>query len=188
MKELTKSKIETFVTLFNRGVEAWTEAGKIVVELIDSDPEAIDRICKVSKVTPEMIRWFEKIGRRQLSPQLLLSDEPGIRKLRNLPIDLQEKHANEPIELLIRTEQGWETLLTDVRNLTPEQARQVFDRAAIRSEAAQRAYIEGEAMRKMSPPVQADVPYRLVGKKLVVMQPCTFTVSELAEILARAER
>jgi hypothetical protein len=187
--EKNEQRIDRFIDLVFKGVEAWMEAGKIVCEILDEDPEALDRIvAQCPNISPEMVIRFEQIGRKQIHPQLLLSDAPGVRHLRRQPFQLQEKHAKEPVEMLVKTDKGWETLQVDVRNLTARQAEQVFGKEGIRSAAAQRVYLEDQNARHHAPPVKANLPYRVVGREIVVMEPCRLSAREVAQILADIEK
>lgn len=184
----TKSDAEKFVQLIQRGIDSWVEAGKFVASKIDEDPDFLNAICdQFPHISPEMVMRFDALGRKQIHPQLLLCDGPGPRRLRKLPYTLQEKFSAQPIDLLINTEKGWETLKVDVRNLTPDQAAQVFAPDGIRTEAAQRAFVEDRASKRVAPPTRANLPYRISGKKLVVIEPCTFDRKEIAQLLADME-
>ena len=186
MNSLTKnSDVDAFVALVMKGVEAWIEAGKILVKNIDEDPDFGDKICdKCPDISAEMVCRFEQIGRQELHPRLLLSDAPGIRRLRKLPYDLQEKYVTHPVNMLAT---DGSTINADVRNLTPDQAAQVFKHDGIRSLAEQRLWIEDTKAKQIAPPTKANLPYRIVGQKLVVVQPCQFNRKELANLLAEIE-
>lgn len=181
-------KISRFSELVFGGMEMWMEAGKLVCEMLEENPDAIDLITeKCPNISPELVIRFEQIGRKQIHPQLLLSDAPGVQKLRKLPYQLQERFLVEPIEMLAKTENGWETLRVDIRNLSPRQAEQVFGKEGIRTAAAQRVFIEDRAAKSVAPMTTANLPYRIVGRKLVVVEPCTFTAREMAQMLAEIE-
>jgi len=172
------------IDLINRGIQCWTDAGKLLAKNMDEDPEFIEKICDFCKdISPEALYRLEQVGRGQLHPTLLLNDTPGVRRLRRLPYSLQKKHATEPLTVIIS---GGETLEIDVRNLTPGQAAQVFTRDSIRTPAEQRAFIEDRAVMCQAVST-GGLPYRIVGKTLVVLTGCKFTTSDLAGIIARIE-
>ena len=177
-------EVAQIIDLINRGIQCWTDAGKLLAKNMDEDPEFIEKICDFCKdISPEALYRLEQVGRGQLHPTLLLNDTPGVRRLRRLPYSLQKKHATEPLTVIIS---GGETLEIDVRNLTPGQAAQVFTRDSIRTPAEQRAFIEDRAV--MCQVVSTGgLPYRIVGKTLVVLTGCKFTTSDLAGIIARIE-
>ena len=183
--QITNTDIDEVVKLINQGIESWIVAGKLVVKNVEKNPNFIDQVCdKYKDISPEILYRFEQIGRKQLNPRLLLNDSPGVRRLRRLPIEVQEKHAVEPVAVLISEGQ---TLQIDVRNLTPRQAAQVFNCDRLRSLAEQRAWIEDKKTEESTVPAQGNLPYRIVGKTLIVMQGCKFTVRDLARIMAEME-
>lgn len=183
-----KTDAETFVELLTKSADDLVEAGKFAVAALERDPEFIDKVCdKCPDITDETVRRFIALGQKRLHPSMLFSEAPGIRRLRRLPYALQEQYNASPVEMQIRSESGWETLRVDVRNLTPAQAAQVFDCDSVRSPAAQRAYLEDVSAQKGVPASRSDLPYRVTGRGLVVLNPCTLTRKELARVLADME-
>jgi hypothetical protein len=135
-----QTKIASIEELMVKGIEAWQQAGRIIADLVDQDPEAIEKICEVSPhLSAGILRSLERIGRSELLPELLLKSGPAYAKLRELPISYQRKYMSEPIPLLINTDSGPDTLSVSIENLTPKQAKQVFSRTGVRDLAAQRA-------------------------------------------------
>lgn len=188
MKEIAKTNqdIQKFAELVSAGIESFVEAGKIVSRNLDADPEFADKIHAAHpSISVDMVYSFDRIGRGELHPKMLVSNQPGIKKLRRLPFRYQEKYADEPVPLLIKNGNSWETLQVSVYNLTPEQARQVFDADGVRTEAAQRAWIE--AAKAKAAPISIDEAFRVVGRTLVVMEPCKLTARQLAGLLAQME-
>jgi hypothetical protein len=180
--------VELFIHHVMQGMQCWLDAGMVAAKAIELNPAFIDEVCdKCPDITPEVVKRFQMIGLKKLHPQLAISESAGVRRLRKMPYALQVKHVKEPVELLIKTESGHEVLKVDVRNLTPDQAAQVFDEEGIRTAAAQRAYIEDKAAKKVAPPAQANLPYRVVGKKLVIVHPCSLDRKEIANLLAEME-
>lgn len=185
MKKLatTDTTIEQFYTLIMQGVEAWTEAGKIVSKKMDEDPDWAEMVTnKHPEIGIETVYAFYRIGKGVLHPKLLLSDKPGIRALRRLPYFEQEKYLNNPVKVLIENKGDWESINMSIYNMTPLQSKQVFDGEEVRSEAGQRAWIESQKIR--TKPVDVNEPYRVVGKNLVIMEPCRFTQKQLMQIMA----
>lgn len=184
--QLKNNDARKFAELIQQGIDSWVEAGKFAAKKIDEDPGFVDAVCdQFPHITPEMVLRFQQIGLRQIHPHLLLCDGPGPRRLRQLTYELQDKYSKEPVELLVKTGDDWETLKVDIRNLTPDQAIQVFSRTGINSHAAQRAILEDRAAKKIAAPVDVDMPYRITGRKVVVLNPCTFTATDLATMLAK---
>jgi hypothetical protein len=183
-----QERIDCAAALIQQGMSAWVEAGKIIAELVDSDPLVLEEMSRKKDIPLGVLERFEQIGRKQLHPQLLCYDAPGFRKMTKLPYLVQERYLSEPVSLLIKTETGWESLRVDVKNLTQDQADQVFTRYGVRDAAAQRAFIEDRAAKRVAPPANGDLPYRIVGNKIVIMSACTLSTKELANILAEATK
>lgn len=181
----TNQSIEQFVSLFQQGYEAWVKAGKLVSEALEQDPDFGDKVhAKHPEISVDTVYAFDRLGRKELHPKLLVSDSPGARRLRRLPYSIQEKLTSNPVSLLIKTDKGWDTLSVSVFNLTPEQAAQVFDSDGVRNEQAQRAFLESKHSKAL---IQVDEPYRVSGRKLMVMQPCQLTAKQLVRILSEME-
>jgi hypothetical protein len=149
IKQNDNDETAQFVQLVMKGIQCWMEAGKLVAKKLNEDPDWADRVHELHpEISVETIYAFDKVGRMQLHPQLLLSDCPGHVQLRRLSYDAQQKYLGEPVPLLVRTESGWESLNVDVRNLTTLQAAQVFEGSkGVRSDAAQRAWLESRAVK-----------------------------------------
>jgi hypothetical protein len=177
----------SFIRLIREGIQRLSEAGALAAQAIDVDPDWPDKVVEACPdFTHEFIRRIELVGRKKLHASLVISETPGARRLRRLPYTLQEKHVTHPVPVVICHGDKWEILQVDIRNLTPDQAAQVFAEDRVRSEAEQRAFIEDKLMRSTAPTVTAE-PYRVRGGNLVIVQPCTLNRKELTKILASME-
>lgn len=179
-------KIKQFVSLIFEGIEAWTKAGSLLVEMIEEDPDIVDKICDSTPgLSKDVLYRFEAIGRQELYPKLLASSGPGINHLIKMPYSLQKKHSTEPVPVLIdRGNKGYDTLLVSVYNLTLSQCRQVFAKNHIRDAAEQRAVIESEKKAAMRSGVQTEhLPYYIKGKRLIIRRDTELTKTEIKNIL-----
>jgi hypothetical protein len=184
----TEHAIEQIVSLIKQGVEAWVKAGKLVASAVDDDPDFIDKVCaKFPDISPEVMLRFDQIGRNRLYPKLLLSQSPGVKKLFGLPYALQERYCEKPVELLISEGDSTKTLQVDVRNLTSDQARQVFDKSGVRSLAAQRAWLESQRRNRIIVESDEESKYVISGKRIILKKDTSFTARELARILSEIE-
>ena len=182
---IKNNAVEQFFTLLQKGYEMWMQAGKVVADALESDVDFAEKVNKAHpEVSVDVVYAFDRIGRKQLHPKLAISDSPGAKKLRRLPYAQQEKFINQPLPVLIKQVNGWEVLKVSVFNLTAEQSSQVFDGDVVRTEAEQRAYLETKSSKSL---IQIDEPYRVSGRKLIVMQACQFTAGQLARLLAEME-
>ena len=178
----TQSDAEKFAALVQRGIDAWTEAGRLLVQMIEKDRNAKSVIMEFCPdVTEEILSRFEAIGRQQLHPKTLLNNSPGMRRLRQLPYSDQSRFLSEPVPVLVKTTTGVDTLQVAVKNLTPEQALQVFTPDGVRGLDAQRAWVESRGSRKRA----ASAPYQIKGHKVRFNADCEISARELAQILAQ---
>lgn len=185
LSKIITSELQELKRHITAGIESWHKAGQIVASAVDKDPRWIEKACAEDATLPaEVLHRFEQIGRRQIVPSLLLNDSPGYKRLRRLPYAVQERFSREPVELLLS---NGDTLQVDPQNLTAAQARQVFGSDRLRSLAEQRAVLEDEKARKAVAKINGDIPWRIVGKSLVVTGPCKISVADLGNIISRIE-
>ena len=179
-------KIEAFINLFREGVEAWIKAGEILVELVEEDPKAYDDLIKACPtLNAGILSRFEQMGRKQLHPQLLLGSSAGFAKLKRLPYSLQERYLNEPIPVVIDTDAGPDKLLVKARDMTPDQANQVFSGSRLRTEGEQRAYLlqkEADAPKHKGPSITL---WSKKNGRIYFNPDVGFTPSDIASILAQ---
>jgi len=101
-----------------------------------------------------------------------------------MPYSLQQKHIDNPVEVLIEKDGNIDKISVKVENLTSDQCKQVFGKTHIRNMPEQRAWIESQkqsvAIAKVEPEV---VPYYISGKKITFRKSCVMTKRELKRIL-----
>lgn len=96
----TKNPFDRFAELIQNGVKCWIEAGKILNEIIAEDSEAKVKLMEYHPwLTWDIIAAFQRIGRRELMPALMLDSSPGAQKLSELPYSLQESLYGKEIEI-----------------------------------------------------------------------------------------
>lgn len=187
MNAVAVREIDQFVQFIMAGIEAWFKAGELVARNLDANPVWADEVCKrCPEITLETVMAFDRVGRRKLHPRLLASNKPGAVRLRSLPFELQEKYLSAPVPVLIKQGKDVETLEVSLWNLTTDQCRQVFESDGVRSEGAQRAWLESQTKRARVP-VAVDEPYRVTGHTLVVMEPCKFSLKQLLSLAAQMQ-
>lgn len=185
MKQLEKHKESDFIDAVTRGIDAFEEAGRILVELIDNDPGAKARILNSGKgITEDTLDIFERIGRKQLYYRLCLNEAPGVRALRNCQFSEQIRYSDEPVEMLLYRSGKTESLKVSVWAMTPNQVKQVFGNKRIRTLGEQRAWIENERNKPQN--VTIDRPYTIKRGKIIFHAPCELTVQQMGLLLAEA--
>lgn len=177
--------IEEFLKLVNGATEMWIRAGEILIQLSDADPHVYDYIIeKCPTLNAGILGNFEKMGRRILHPQLLVSgSNPGYQKLAKLPFSLQERFIDEPVPLMIETDHGPDVLLVKARDLTRDQAKQVFASDRLRTEGEQRAYLTDikQKARNVTPP-QSSAPSYVIKNGKAIINGVEFTGKQLLMI------
>ena len=155
MKTLTVTnpqiKLSQIKDLFHQGVQAWVKAGELIVEVIDEEGNSLEEINETLEMPLDVLATLEKIGRKQVNPQLLLSDYPAARPLERLPMSEQERLMIEPVDVLLQNGTTTDVLKVSVQHMTREQVKQVFARNYVRPIHEQRAWLEGQ--RKVLPSI-----------------------------------
>jgi hypothetical protein len=182
-----QAEVSKFIEAYQRGMSAWEEAGRIIVAIVDNDPHAVDDIVKLCPaLTPSIIHVFERIGRGLLLPALAMDTSAGAAKLRELPLSAQKRYETEPVPLVIETEHGTDILLVDVKNLTRDQARQVFAKGRIRSDGEQKAYlVEQQSLARRTAKTSEIPAWRIVKGRVVFEKGATLSAGELATIITQ---
>lgn len=97
IKKLTP-EIQSFLAEVQRGVDAWVSAGKILVALIDKDENIFETIIAHSDLKYEHLLTFERIGRGELYPRLLLDESHAAKRVIDLglPYEKQVEICEKP--------------------------------------------------------------------------------------------
>jgi hypothetical protein len=178
-------KIAEFKEQIHAGLEAWSNAGETLVELLDEHKATYEEILEdMPEMAYDVLSRFEQIGRKQLYPKLLLSGSTGLRKLATLPYSEQVKYFDEPLDVVVEINGGIDVLKVKAKDLTPVQVKQVFHNGTIRDHGAQRSHIRSRkhASTTCSPEGNA---YHIKGGTLVVDRPCKLSIKDLANIMAQ---
>lgn len=135
-----------FGQLVNEGIEAWSKAGKLLVQMLEAFPEARSTIMqKCPSISLSTLMTFEKIGRRQVSPHLLLESCYAAKKLLSFPVELQERLLQEPIQVVTDVRQGKPVVRKiNLRSLTKSEADRAFSDVGLRPESEQAEMIRKE--------------------------------------------
>ena len=103
----TTERAGRFAALVNAGVNSWTLAGKMLVEMVDQDPTAFKKIITLyPAISHEMLAIFERIGRNQVYPYLLLDTSPGCRKLLEMPYESQVEIFKNGVDVVVDLKRG----------------------------------------------------------------------------------
>ena len=189
MNKITiQTEIKKIGQLIQDGIDAWRLAGEIVVKLLDSDGLSIHDIVAQSDnefVTPNLIAQFERIGRNQVLPKLLVLDFPAAKKLQRMPISEQSRLVEGKVEFLLLRDGKADTLNVSVRDLTKDQCKQVFSGDEVRTLSAQRAYLEDCITKTQINSSSKQFPWTIKNGKVYFVEGCEISRHELAVILAQ---
>jgi len=181
-----QSKIQEFAELCQKGIDAWTRAGEIIVELVEADPQVFDKIIEFNpNMDAGILGKFEMMGRKVLHPKLLLNDSPGFDALSEMPYSVQERFLISPIPLIVETETGTDVLMVDAKNMTRNQTRQVFGKGRIRTEGEQKAWLMDQRAKKAKP-CGTNIPAWIIrGGRVQFNEGATLSAGELATIITQ---
>jgi hypothetical protein len=187
MNAITTESGKKIATLIMAGIEAWLEAGRLLVETLDGGA-TLEDIAESAGVSKDILARFEQIGRNNLYPRLLASTSPGARALTACPYSEQKNYCHNPVKLLVMHGGQPDTLLVPLDNLTTDQCKQVFCRGHIRDISEQRAYLESkmeaDRMQKVYE-VEDGAGYVLKGRTVVFKRGVALSKDDLIQILGR---
>jgi hypothetical protein len=149
-----------------------------LVAALDAHPERFTELVEAG-VNRELISRLEKLGRNQIHPALVFNTSTGGQRLLALPLSLQTDALAKGVEVL---EADGTTRHISVNELTPAQARQVFNRGSLRTLAEQRTFLNTVAAK--AKPTDSDITYRVYSDHVVVLKPGKFTKALIIQWLA----
>lgn len=95
--------VSEFVRLVHAGIEAWEQAGQILVQLRNEDPSVFQRITSEYEfITMDALEIFYAIGMRTLYPLVMLLPKHICNTVRTMRYDAQKKVCTEPIQIVSR--------------------------------------------------------------------------------------
>lgn len=197
MSQLLKSKTEqkeeliaSLAGVIQTGLDAWVKAGEVVVDLLDKHGMSLDEIAAAAQsemITPHLLGQFERVGRRQVLPKLLVATYAAAAPLQKLPFSEQVRLVAEKVDLVTMRDGKQDVLRVAVSDLTKQQCAQVFDKNGLRSLGAQRAWLEAQVTEAEFTEIKkkAETAWMIKGGKLLVRSGCELSRHELAVILAQ---
>lgn len=158
MRLSADERIKLFCDCVNKGIDAWIEAGRLLNELVEEDPSVRQKIfARNPWMTKYVLGGFERIGRREIYPRLLLDSSPGARRLIRLPYDEQERLYCTVVEVAVINEGRVSTERKSLQSLTNNEADLVFGKNSIRPvEQQKRILTEKKADSVVHSPLTAN--------------------------------
>lgn len=181
-RRVSKKWIEEILSLVHEGMEYIRLAAEQWVKIEEAAKEQkIDLLRYIRDNFPgtpqSVFLTLSRIGNGKVTPKVALMDQHnhGVRALVEMPIEIQQRCEEAPVEvLIIRGDGKKDKRLIRVDRLTQAEARQVFDRQSleIRNLEEQAAYLERiatpanarRALAKASP----GGGWKIVGDNVVV--------------------
>lgn len=180
------NKITEFANLCQQGIDAWTKAGELLVELVEEDPKVFDKIIEFNpQMNAGILGKFESMGRKVLHPHLLLNESPGLDRLAEMPYSVQERFLSESIPLIVETDSGPDVLMVSVKNMTRGQAQQIFGKGRIRTEGEQKAWLVDQRSKKAKPAGTNIPAWTIRGGRVFFNEGATLSAGELATIITQ---
>lgn len=143
--ELVGVGIDEFCNLVNAGVEAWVEAGQVLCRLKEKDPDVFAVILAANPaMSQDILVVFERIGRRELYPYLLLDSSPGCLMLSTLPYEEQRELYHGGVPVVVKKGGFTQSALKKVSQLTRQEASRVFGEKRVRTVAEQTNLVQKE--------------------------------------------
>ena len=175
------SNISEICELLTQGLDCWIKAGKILCDHLD-EGSSIGKISEQTSLPKQVLEQLERVGRKQVLPQLLIADFPAAKLMERLPYSEQLRLQGEAIPCWISTN---EIKNIKANDMTPRQSRQAFAAGHIRTIEEQKIWILEQ--RKIAPLVQVDAHYTVLKEKVVFHSACEMSRSVLLRILGELE-
>jgi hypothetical protein len=172
------------------GIEAWSKAGETVVRLLDEQGMTLEEIAVCANhelITAAVLGEFERVGRKQVLPKLLAARFPAAACVKRLPLSEQQRLMDEGVEVVVIHGKSVDYMKINVRDLTTKQAKQVFRDTEVRSNGAQRAWLEEQSSQKESKTIRTGqhLSWAIKHGKVIFREACELTRQELAVILTQ---
>lgn len=133
------SRVAKFCALVNQGLQAWVHAGELLNEMVRDDPLVIQRIVRDNPhLTRDILEAFQRIGRKEVMPILMVDASPGARLLAGLSYEEQQRVYASGVKIVRQTSSGPVERKCHVSDLSTAEAKRVFDLDRIRSPREQR--------------------------------------------------
>ncbi len=179
MSQVIKNTIKEFVDLFAKGKQNLVAAGEVYVHLLETVEGIQDTLVKTypNILSYKVLDAMERIGRKQILPQLLLDTSPGAGRLINLPYSDQVKYSEANVDVVVIREGKSFIERKPVRELTGAEAHRVFARNSMRDAKEQVEYISGGAPIKYR-----RMPYTIDGANVYFNSHVMLNLEDIEEI------
>lgn len=99
----TTQQIDNFISLVQKGIDAWIDAGKLLVELKRIDASILTRITSQAPwIEPAALAMFIKVGEGTIHPKVLLLPPMVAEKVARMPMPTQQRLVEKPVAIIRR--------------------------------------------------------------------------------------
>jgi hypothetical protein len=185
MKLASVPTIKDLTDALSRGEQAIRDAAAIICKMVDADPKCYAKINKATGIHWSVLANLERVGRGAMHYKLLFDSSPASKFLITMPQSQQQDAYDHGVQVVTLHPDGKSVVETKTpQELTPAQARIVFDAKRIRSvdEQIKAAKHPAQPNRLRLQPAKR---YEIKDGRLIVLSATVFDAGQLEEILAQ---
>ena len=126
------TSLESLKSAIDAGIESWKAAGIAIVDLIDNHGMTLGQISESINspvVNPNVLAQFERIGRNQVLPRLLVASFPAAKAMQKLPLSEQRRLLDQGTDVMVMRTGGADTII--IRELIGRQIEATSDEELI---------------------------------------------------------
>jgi hypothetical protein len=161
--KLSGNAVQAFLLILKDGINSWQTAGALLVEMRKDNPSVYAEIIRREPlITVDMLETIERLGRKELHPQLLLNSQLPVKRLIGFPYEVQARLCSEPIDVVVKVVSGKPTVHKKlIRDMSRRELGIALDTKRVRSVQEQtnlciRSHNEGnEAWRALKTPAKS---------------------------------
>lgn len=109
------SKIDSFISKVEMGVQWFNDAGEMLVRMLDEDRDVFSDIIQQSNVhwiTLDVLHVFEQIGRKKLAVEAMFLPKHVLNRIIDLPLSVQEGIATKQVRVTAGLREGNHTFVS----------------------------------------------------------------------------
>jgi hypothetical protein len=176
-------KLDRFLMLIRSGLDNLAEAGRLLVQMVEDNPDTFEMILKQCPTLKEPNLWSLYYVGQGRPVSYLLSESPGVRRLRSLPPEVQVKIPSR-IPVVEQTPGGsFKVVSKAIEELTLNEATRVLTFKGVETPATQQEALLAEQSR----PIGKRLRYREDDKGVTFYERVHMTWAELEGLVARGK-
>jgi hypothetical protein len=176
-------KIDHFLALLRSGLDNLAEAGKVLVKMVEDNPDTFEIILKQCPTLKESNLWSLYYVGQGRPVSYLLSESPGIRRVRSLPPEVQVK-IPEKVPVVEQTPGGsFKVVSKPLDELTAQEAVRVLTFKGVEPPSTQKEALLAEQSR----PIGKRLRYREDDGGVTFYERVRMTWAELEGLVARGK-